>query len=220
MARANFTINLDALERMAARFENPALKTQLNNIVANDGVTALVSQAIADNFRQEGPGWAPLKAQTIRMSVAKKLRKKLAGMSDEEILRNEAGARLRNGEENGFASNRQILRRTSLLFQTVTTVGYSGSSVGDRSQLSDQKRNALKKAQSGQTVSGQNIRQIQGTNLIWGTNLIYAGVQNYGSGAIPAREFLVLRDEWKRRLNKYAFDEMTRIVEFFLEGQS
>ncbi len=217
MARASVTIDLSEIEKMAKRFEDPALKTQLNNVVANEGITALVIQAIADNFRQEGPGWQPLKAATIRASVAKKLRKQLRSLSDEQVLRYEVLARMKHSEEN---PNRQILRRTSLLFNTVTKAGYSGSSVNNQRALDDAARSQRKRPQKGQSVQGQNIRQVQGTNLIWGTNLIYAGVQNYGRGAIPAREFLVIRPEWEKRLHAYAFSEMERIVNLFMEGKS
>ncbi len=202
MARANFTVNLDALEKIQANMTNQNLMNQLRNIVGQREIAAIVAQAIADNFEQEGPGWQPLKAQTIRMSVAKKLRKKLDKLTDEEILYHERKARLVGAEE---TPNRQILRRTSLLFQTVTTPGF----VGSKKDPNDKKAH-----------TGQNIYRTEGTNLIWGTNLIYAGVHNYGHRQVPQREYLKIRDEWQKELEEYAAELMARLVDFHLEGES
>lgn len=211
MARASLQIDFKAFDKLIAGLNDEGLKTQLRNVVGNDGITALVSQAIADNFRQEGPGWAPLKAQTIRASVAKKLRKTLSNMSDAQLLKHEAQSRTQGSDQN---PNRQILRRTSLLYNTVTTAGYAGSSTNNQRAVSNAKR---KKATNSSTVSGQNIRRVEGVNLIWGTNLIYAGVHNNGKPPIPQREFLVIRESWQKRLYEYAFNEMTRIINAFFE---
>lgn len=156
--------------------------------VQSRGVVALVAQAIADNFRKEGPGWEPLKASTIRRSVAGKKAKALAKMTDAQILEHEAKARQKGSEE---TPNRQILRKTSLLFRTATTPGFTGSN---------------KKA------SGSNISRYEGTNLIFGTNLVYAAIHNYGDPKrkIPKREFLVIREEWKAKINLFLAE---RIIE-------
>ena len=71
-----FTANLKGLEDFIKRFDDPALKSELNKIPSLKGVAAIVAQAIADNFEKEGPGWKPLKAVTLRNSVKESILKK------------------------------------------------------------------------------------------------------------------------------------------------
>jgi hypothetical protein len=215
-----------------------------------EDVAGLVAQAIADNFAKEGPGWAPLKGATIRNSVglnratkallkdaymygARKVgairtvkkgkdkgkqildRRELKGQKrtfyehvDKYIEKIERSARSGASEDGGDAlGNRQILRRTSLMFQTVTTPGFSGSA---------------KRTQYGGTVTGSNIRRVEGSNLIWGTNLIYAATHNNGTQEprVPKREFLVIRDVWQARLTRFVFKVMTDIVRDHVEGNA
>lgn len=249
MARAELTLNLNVLEQLENRFKNPALENELKRVPAMKEIAALVAQAIADNFAQEGPGWAPLKGATIRTSIAKNPsnnrlikdaemhaarkmgsvkvsksgkrsidRKDLVGRKaefnrhvDKYLETVEAAARSHAkvagntpGSSNEPLGNRQILRRTSLLYQTVATPtpGFSGSSKS-----------------GNKTVQGQNIYRVEGSNLVWGTNLIYAATHNSGDPKrnIPKREFLVIRDEWQARLTRFVFQIMAGIVKKYLE---
>ena len=225
VARAELKIDFSALEDLAKRFKSPALDAKMREVIGSKEISGLVAQAIAENFAQEGPGWAPLKGSTIRNSVARGVLKKvmraaglnaaiqmratktdkngqlridaskLKGRRAEYYRRVDAG--IEQSERQTRSANnpggrqalgaRQILRRTSLLFQTVTTPGFSGSTEWN-----------------GKATSGQNISKVEGTNLVYGTNLIYAATHNYGRGNVPKREFLVIHDEWKARLLSYA----------------
>lgn len=176
---ASFKVDLSGLKKLAAKFDDPALKVSIVNIVKEKSVAAQIGQAIADNFTQHGPGWPPLK--------------------------------IREGEP---------LRRTNLLFKSVTTPG-----------------------------AKNNIYETNGPSIIWGTKLAYAAIHNKGgvitakntkmlfipltdkaakrgpikdkaarkkstlkvgvdfifrrSVTIPKREFLVIRPEWRTRLTEH-----------------
>lgn len=208
-----FKANLRGLKLVIQRFDDPALKAELEKIPSMKGVAAIISQAIADNFEQEGPGWAPLKAATLRYSVKKAVisrmqkrarkalgipekgkmsvaqRVRVRKMVDRQLVSHERKARSRKDiskpDQGQAAPNRKILQKTGLLKKTATIMNFTGSN------------------KSGTT--GSNIYKVEGTNIVWGTNLSYAAIHNSGNPAknIPKREFLVLRDAWKNRLNQF-----------------
>lgn len=193
------TLNLSSLKRLGERFSGSRMKDAISQAMRERAVAALVGQAIADNFSKEGPGWAPLKAGTIRASLSKKLKKSIADMSDEELLKYEKKARQKESEE---VPNRRILQRTNLLMKTATIPGYSGTSKGKK------------------PVSGANIYKVEGTKLIWGTDLIYAGVHNKGNAKkrIPKREFLVIRPEWNKQIQEFVFKRALKFVKSVVGG--
>lgn len=191
---ASLKVDVTGLKRLAESLNNPSLKTQIMQIPQRKAVAAMVGQAIADNFTQEGPGWPSLKAATIRASLSKKMRKSIADMTDKELLSHERKARIVGSDT---VPHRAILRRTGLLMRTATTPNYQGS------------------AKSGKkVVSGSNIWKTEGHKLIFGTNLIYAAVHNYGFPAkgIPQREFMTLRKEWMDRLKEYVMEETFKLI--------
>lgn len=179
---AAFKLDLTGLKRLVAKFDSPTVKAEIQKIPQKKEVAAIVAQAIADNFDQQGPGWKPLQAKTIRATVSKKLKKKLSDMTDKQLLRHEAKARKMGSKE---LPHRMILQKTGLLKKSATTPGVS-----------------------------ENIYRTEGSNLIWGSNLVYAGVHNRGDAKknIPKREFLVIRDVWKQRLWSYIAEEIQRII--------
>lgn len=183
-------VDVSGLKRLAQKINSPELRNEVINVASEKPVAALISQAIADNFAKEGPGWAPLKARTIRQSVSKKLRTGMKGLTDKEVLHHEKISR-GGGEDPSF---RKILQRTRLLYKSVTTPGYSGSN------------------KTG--VSGSNIYKVEGSKIIWGTSLVYARAQNKGNpkNKVPAREFLVVRDEWMSRITKYVLKRYQEII--------
>lgn len=185
---ASLTLDAMGLHRIAARFQDPSVKLEIENLPQKKAVAALVAQAIADNFDQEGPGWAPLKGSTIKYSVAKKMRAAMQGLSSKEIEHIEA-KRKKKGQE----PNRVILQKTGLLKKTVTSPGYKGSVKGS---------------------SGSNIWKQEGHNLVWGTDLVYAGVHQHGSPrkGIPARPFLTIREHWMEQIKEYVIEQIMKIV--------
>lgn len=191
MSSASFRVNLSALKKLGDMMQDQQLRQELYQLGNQKGVLALVAQAIADNFDQEGPGWAPLKAQTIRRSVAKKMRKELSKMTDKELLAYERKARLIGAED---VPNRRILQRTGLLRNVATKPGYSGSGKGG--------------------ISGRNTITTSGPKLIWRVDLVYAGVHNSGDPKrhIPKREYMKLRAEWERRLLEYLVEQAFKII--------
>ena len=191
---ATLKIDVSGLKRLAASLNDPALKSQIMQVPQRKAVAALVGQAIADNFSQEGPGWPGLKAETIRRSLSKKMQKSIADMTDKELLSHERKARIVGSDT---VPHRSILRRTGLLMRTASTPNYQGS------------------AKSGKkVVSGTNIWKTEGTKLIFGTNLVYAAIHNYGmpSKGIPQREFMTLRKEWMDKLKEYVIGETFKII--------
>lgn len=191
---ASLVLNKSGLDAFIKRLEDPTIRTELEKLPQKKAVAALVAQAIADNFDKEGPGWEPLKAETIRRSVSKKIKKVLENMTDAEILAYEKKARKQGSPESFVGTNRKILQKTRLLRGTVTTPGQTISKNG---------------------MTGSNIWRTEGSNLIWGTDLIYAGTHNKGNPkkGIPKREFLVIREQWLRQINEFLLDEVTKIIE-------
>lgn len=238
--------NLTGLDELVRRFNDPGLRNELNKIPSLKGVAAIISQAIADNFEKEGPGWAPLKAATLRASVKKAVIKKLesrflrqlgfhnkktgevhkskAKLTTEEkrklnkavnsqLLAHERNARTSTNKKKSdtdkskVLANRKILQKTGLLKKTATVIGFTGSS---------------KPSKNGKSFTGSNIYNVQGTNLVWGTNLVYAAAHNNGdpSHNIPKREFLVIRDEWKRVLNNFiATKAVEMLTKYIVRGK-
>ena len=191
---ASLKVDASGLRRLAYSFHDPALKTQIMQVPQRKAVAAIVGQAIADNFTQEGPGWPSLKAESIRASLSKKMRKSIADMTDKELLSHERKARLIGSD---VVPHRSILRRTGLLMRTATTPNYQGS------------------AKSGKkVVSGSNVWKTEGHTLIFGTNLVYAAIHNYGmpSKGIPKREFMTLRKEWMDKLKEYVMEETFKLI--------
>lgn len=207
------TVKFDELKRLSEVFNNPAIQTELERLTMDKAIAGLIAQAIADNFDKQGPGWGPLKGETIRRSVGKSV---LSAFRKQALSRmrgnvkslaqarkqgrvgelNEIIGKLLSRHERRFSgtdlSNRAILRKTGLLMKSVTTPN----------------------AAHGIWPS-QNSR----SELVWGTNLIYAGVHNFGYPArnIPKREFLVIRQEWQEKLNDYVISRAIRIIKSKLE---
>lgn len=207
---ASMKLDLEGLRKVISRFSDPGIIRQIEAVPQMKALAALVGQAIADNFAQQGPGWAPLKAGTIRSSVAKKIRKGLSSMSDKELLAHEAKARKEGGTQ-----NRMILQRTRLLYKSVTVPGFSGD-------------------------KGGNIYRMEGTNLVWGTSLPYAGIHNTGGTIrfpgtnkgfgikglkipahdikIPKRKYLYIQDEWMGKINNFMIKQITQIIKKNITG--
>lgn len=184
---ASFKVDLSALKRLAERMNAPELSEHINRIPQEKGVAALVSQAIADNFNKEGPGWAPLKAATIRRSLAKKMRRSLSQMTDKEIIKHEKAAR-----KDGGSTYRMILQKTGLLRKSVTVPSAQG-----------------------------NVYKVEGNNLIWGTDLVYAATHNKGNPKqnIPKREFLVIKKDWMDKIYSFVLGKYSEIVSRAINGR-
>lgn len=188
---ASMKLDASGLRRMAERFRDPGLKEMLLRVPQEKAVAAIVGQAIAENFAEQGPGWAPLKANTIRSSLSRKLRSAVGEMTDEELLAHERKERKKGDQGQQY---RMILQKTGLLKKTVTIPGYSGGN------------------KSG--ASGRNIWKQEGHKLVWGTDLIYAGTHNKGDPKrhIPKREFLKLSTKWKKELQDYVVKRMFKYI--------
>lgn len=111
----SLTVDLTGLKKLFKRFEGEEARKLVHDIVADRKIAAIISQAINDNFAKEGPGWAPLKAQTIKSSVSKAVRKRME-------LR---GGRFIDTKNNEPA--RMILQRKGNLKKSATTPGAQGN---------------------------------------------------------------------------------------------
>jgi phage gpG-like protein len=174
MSTASFQSDLAGLKKLITQFENPIFKKALLELPNRKEVHALISQAIAENFDKEGPGWAPLKAQTILRSVSRKMRRDI-----------KQGKRSMEGA-------RKILQRTGLLKKSVTTPGAQG-----------------------------HIHRMEGSNLVWGTDLMYAAIHQHGGTVqrgdhtinIPARPYLKLSDFWKLEIETFALNQALLLIQ-------
>lgn len=187
---SSMKVDVSKLKELAARMVDPQMIALLNNIAKEKAVAGLVAQAIADNFAEQGPDWQPLRPETIRRSVGKAQLKRKASKKE---------------------PHRMILQKTGLLKKSVTTPGAQG-----------------------------NIYRVDGTNIIWGTNLVYAAIHNSGgtishpgtkngfgrgilipphSITIPKREFLIIRDIWKEKIQEFMVMRMTKIIGQFIKGR-
>ena len=217
-------VDVSGLKSLADLMDSGEIKQAFAQIPHMKAIVALVSQAIAENFAKEGPGWAPLSARTIRASVSKSLRKKLRNLTGDEIQDFERIARKRGrwsySDESKIVEynvkmnsksrskkqpkamldpNRAILQKTGLLKKTATIPSFTGSNkVGQR---------------------GSNVNRVEGTNLIYGTNLVYAATHQYGNPSknIPKREFLVIREEWQKRIDEFVAQKAMDIIKKVLK---
>lgn len=229
--RVILKINLGPLWDIVARLKDPETMKQIGGIMGGKGVAAIMSRAIADNFDVEGPGWKALKARTIKGSVNKALKAKLAKLSDKEVLERERLARdwkdlspkahgrltelnkkagIKSSAKQSIEPARRILQGTGLLRNSVTTVG-----------------------------AAHNIYKPEQNKLTWGTDLKYAAIHNrggvvahpgtkdgFGRGVkipahnipIPKRRFLYLQDRWMDELRAFVVDRARRIVMERLKG--
>lgn len=60
--------------------------------------------------------------------------------------------------------------------------------------------------------AAHNIYKPENGKIVWGTDLVYAAVHNYGNGPIPQREYLVIREEWRLKLEAYMLDRVMKIL--------
>ena len=95
----------------------------------------------------------------------------------------------------------------------------TGATKKDKRRMILQRTGALKKSV---TTPGamHNVWKNEGTNLVWGTDLAYAGIHNYGWPArgIPKREFLVIREEWQTRLNEFILQKASKLISTQMGG--
>lgn len=216
-----FVFNMQGLWNLTKKFSDPALIAELNKIPATAGVSAIISQAIADNFEKEGPGWAPLKASTLRATVKKSVIKKVEarflkalGFHDKETGEiHKSKKDLTTAQKNKLNKlvDKQLVAHEKAARSTRQNRNRNAENSPNRKILN--KTGLLKKTatipnftgsnKSGQ--SGSNLYKVEGTNLTWGTNLSYAGIHNKGCPErnIPKREFMVVRPEWQNKLNLF-----------------
>jgi len=204
---SSMKVDFSGLKKLYEKFTNNPIKEAFRSVAKEKAVAALIGQAIADNFDKEGPGWQPLKTETIRRSVAKKLGRELASMTDAQIRYHEVKARSKAATEEPY---RRILQRTGLLKKTATKVGFTGSTTKKKNGDWKNARSSFG-PQRGVSVTGSNIYKVENFNIIWGTNLPYASKHNNGEG-VPKREFLVIRKEWQARLDAYV---LSRVKTYF-----
>ena len=97
----------------------------------------------------------------------------------------------------------------------------------------------LKKAATTPGADG-NIYRVEGTNIVWGTSLVYAAIHNkggtihhpgtkngFGMGIkipphdikMPKREFLILHAEWKKQIAEMYFNLLTKKLSKLLKGE-
>ena len=115
---ASFTVNFKGvINRLERIFEPTGMRQAFEQAIREKAVAKIIMQAIAYNFDQEGPGWKPLQASTIRNGVSKAKKKKLSKYSDAQILQLEAMARGK-----GEPGNKRILYRSGLLKRSVTNI--------------------------------------------------------------------------------------------------
>ena len=210
----SFKVDMSWFKKLVIGFDNPAIKQKFSEIPQDKAIAGLIGQAIADNFAKQGPGWPALKAATVRYSVSKSIKKDIEkqvlssmglgkrpkhGKGWSRQLQSEVKANIEKhiashehqAKSQGTEPYRMILQRTGLLKKTATIPGFAGSN---------------------KKVSGGNIYKVEGNNIIWGTDLKYAAIHNEGLKGMPKREFLVLRQEWKKKITEYAFKKYKTII--------
>jgi len=177
VSTASFQAELSGLRELITRLENPTLRKMLTDLPNRKEVHALISQAIAENFDKEGPGWTPLKASTILRSVSRKIRREI-----------------RQGKRQ-IEGARKILQRTGVLKKSVTTPGAKG-----------------------------HVHRVEGINLMWGTDLVYAAIHQHGGTiqrgdhtiTVPARPYLKLSDFWKLEIETFALNQALTLIRQYL----
>lgn len=191
---ASFKVEFGGLKKLLSFFTSSPIKEAFRTVARDKAVAALIGQAIGDCFEKEGPGWAPLKAATIRASVSKRLRKRLSALSDKDLLRQESMMRTIDVDP-----HRKILQRTTLLKKTWTIPDFIGSAKDNKRAKPGAQGH--RHGEKTKIVSGSNIYRVQDTNIVWGSSLAYAMVHQRGEPKknIPARPVKISK-EWEDRL--------------------
>lgn len=185
------TVDTSALTKIIQRISDPAIKGELDRLSSDPGIAAIVSQGIADNFAEEGPGWKSLKEQTIKSSLPKGQKKKYLG---------------NNKMKGSDAPARMILQRgDAILKKSVTTVGAQGN-------IYQPSEGKLK---WGSDLVYAKIHNEGGTIQHPGTKKGF-GIKGLvippHSIPIPKREYLVLRPKYLKMLYEYVLQRATEIV--------
>lgn len=183
-------VELESLRALSSKISDPTLRANLSRLAHEKGAVALVSQAIADNFDREGPGWPALKFREGR-----------------------------------------ALQRTGLLKKSATTVGAKGNVYKvegtDIVWGTNLKYAAIHN--TGGTVTAKNAKALfipispkgmrvgpikdpgarAGKNkLVVGTDMIFKK-----SVTIPKREFLVIRPEWRERIEQWTLGMVAKYLQ-------
>lgn len=191
MNGSSFKVQVRGLAKLITLSSDPALQQQLQNIAKRRECAAIISQAIAENFAKRGPGWPPLKTQTILSSISKSQRAKIMKHKNPK-----AKAKAMN------AARTPLQGKTRMLYKSVTTPGAPG-----------------------------NVYSVDAGKIIWGTNLVYAGIHNrggvikngWGRGItirIPKREYLKVPKFWMQQLSLFVVEEATRVLGQYLRRQA
>jgi hypothetical protein len=207
-------VDVSSLKRLTQRLAKEDIRPVVQEVAQSKGLHALIAQAIADNFDQQGPGWTPLSPKTIRYSVSKTIRNRMErkvlaamGLKGKSELKGKDHrakfARMINSEaaSNGGTGEpyRMILQKTGLLKKTVTTPAANSSfSVNGK--------------------SGRNLVRLEGYKLKWGTDLSYAKIHQEGSGKVPARPFLIIHDKWQREINEFVAQKFFDVIKKMIKG--
>lgn len=188
MVSASFKVNVDPLVQLAQRIGDSSVREAIKNVPRERAVAALIGQAIADNFDQSGPGWAPL---AIRKG--KPLQK--TGLLKQSVTT--PGSQFNIYKVNGST----ISWGTKLLYAGIHNKGGT---------ISPKNAKALfipltKKAEQVGPLKNKAAQKKSGLKV--GVDFAFAK-----SVTVPKREFLKLRPEWKKRLASYMVSRYEAII--------
>ena len=222
---SSLTVDSSGIDSLADRLDPKLLAEEINRIIGDVKLARMVARAINDNFKNEGPGWKPLSPSTIRKSVSGAMKKKLSGLTDQELVEFEWRVRKSGGgkakgiqrfsrnsirmkklnakiksKKPQFKASRKILQDSKLLKNTLTKVGFSGSN---------------KKGQSG-----RNIHRREGHTLVYGSTVPYLSshVEGDADKGVVKRNPLDIKRDWEIKIEEYVAKEILKAIKKQIRG--
>jgi phage gpG-like protein len=185
---AVFKVNALAFKNLAKRLSDPSIKRAVYDIMKEKPVAALISQAIADNFDVEGPGWPPLKIRQGKpLQKSGLLKKSVTTPGAKGNIYRVQGTTITWGTNLVYAGIHQnggevVAKNSKFLFIPISKKGEKVGPIKDKSAR-------------------------KGSGLKVGRDMIFKK-----SVMVPARPFLNIRKVWMARIFGYVLQRANNII--------
>lgn len=176
---ASMKVDVSGLKRLAEKFSSSALRREMEVIAQDKGVAALLGQAVADNFNQNGPGWPAARIPSGR-----------------RLLRR-SGQLFASATTPGAPGN--IYRVDGTVVTWGTNLIYASiHNKGGTITVKNAKALFIPLTAKAERQGPQRDKSKRDPTLKLGKDFVFKQ-----SVTIPARPFMVLRDFWKQQLIDY-----------------
>lgn len=192
---ASFKVDTKILDQIASRFDDASVKAQIYDLPRQKAVAAMIGQAIATNFDQNGPGWK----ETRRGG---------------QILR-KTGLLMKSATTPGATGNVYNVDRTMITWGTnlhYARIHQRGGVIVPKKA----KALFIPLSKKGEAAGPEKDPAVRAKNkLKYGKDFILLK-----KVVIPARPFLKLSNFWKMEIQEWMYRRMKSIITKRLKGES